>query len=106
MIKIYERRQKELERIRAEGDRVMKKLWTAYYETLPFEEVDQLLNGKHPHGHKVIEFQSPEHCAAVILWRKKSEDSRKNLNTPSVNLRTLDVGGDVHNDDWRSKTPD
>ena len=60
-------------------------------------------NGKHPHGHKVIEYQSPEHRAATIAWREKTKEDRNNLYIPSVNLTTLDVGGDVHNDDWQSK---
>lgn len=106
MMELYTRRQKELERIRAEGDRVMQEQWMAYYSALPLEDIDQLLNGKHPHGHKVIEYQGPEYRAAAIAWREKTEDARKDIRIPSVNLRTLDVGGDSHNDDWRTKTPE
>lgn len=106
MTELYIRRQKELERIRSEGDRVMQEQWKAFYSALPLEDVKQLLYGERPHGHSAIEHQSPEHRAAAAVWREKSEHIRNNLSKPSVNLKTLDVGGNVHNDDWRSKTPE
>lgn len=106
MIEIYEKRQKALERIRAEGDRLMQAQWAEFYSDLPLKDVDQLINGRHPHGHTVIESQSPESYAATIAWRKKTAEAGNGVSIPSVNLRTLDVGGDIHNDDWRSRTRD
>lgn len=106
MIELYAKRQKALEQIRAEGDRLMQERWADFYSALPLKDVDQLINGKHPHGHKVIENQSPESYAAAIAWREKSAEAGNRVTIPSVNLRTLDVGGDVHNDDWRSRTPE
>jgi hypothetical protein len=101
-MRIYENRQAALEEIRSEADELVRARWISYYSNLSFEDVDQLLNGRHPHGHKIIQDQTPESQAAATVWRNKSKDSRAVHHGRSVNLQTLDVDG-VTQDHWWSK---
>ena len=100
---IYANRQAALEKIRSEAEELLRTRWMAYYSSLSFEDVDQLLRGTHPHGHMVIEDRTPESQAATTVWRDKSKDSRAFHHGRSVNLQTLDVDGVVQ-DHWWSKS--